>query len=81
MQVERDKLNKYDHLYWDALLNLNRGFANNYGRAIYKCLHGGLDFTKDDENVNTQPFMRWRDYFLFCAKVIYKAQTKIGEIK
>ena len=23
----------------------------------------GLDFTKDDENVNSQPFMRWRDRF------------------
>lgn len=26
--------------------------AKNYGRAIYECLHGGLDFTKDNENVN-----------------------------
>ena len=25
---------------------------------------GGLDFTKDDENINSQPFMRWRDRFL-----------------
>ena len=24
-------------------------------------LRGGLDFTKDDENVNSQPFMRQRD--------------------
>ncbi|KAL2924349.1 Ribulose bisphosphate carboxylase large chain [Bienertia sinuspersici] len=35
--------------------------AKNYGRAVYECLRGGLDFTKDDENVNSQPFMRWRD--------------------
>ena len=33
--------------------------AKNYGRAVYECLRGGLDFTKDDENVNSQPFMRW----------------------
>ena len=26
--------------------------AKNYGRAVYECLHGGLDFTKDDENMN-----------------------------
>jgi hypothetical protein len=36
---------------------------------FYECLRGGLDFTKDDENVNSQPFMRWRDRFLFCAEV------------
>ncbi|KAM0011668.1 putative ribulose-bisphosphate carboxylase [Helianthus debilis subsp. tardiflorus] len=41
----------------------------------------GLDFTKDDENVNSQPFMRWRDRFLFCAEAIYKAQAETGEIK
>jgi len=29
---------------------------------VYECLRGGLDFTKDDENVNAQPFMRWRDF-------------------
>ncbi|XP_062176109.1 putative uncharacterized mitochondrial protein AtMg00280 [Alnus glutinosa] len=55
--------------------------AKNYGRAVYECLRGGLDFTKDDENVNSQPFMRWRDRFLFCAEAIYKAQAETGEIK
>ncbi|DAD49259.1 TPA_asm: hypothetical protein HUJ06_032001 [Nelumbo nucifera] len=44
--------------------------AKNYGRAVYECLRGGLDFTKDDENVNSQPFMRWRD-----------PQAETGEIK
>ncbi|XP_077214233.1 putative mitochondrial protein AtMg00280 [Tasmannia lanceolata] len=47
----------------------------------YECLRGGLDFTKDDENVNSQPFMHWRDRILFCAEAIYKAQTETGEIK
>jgi len=55
--------------------------AKNYGRAVYECLRGGLDFTKDDENVNSQPFMRWRDRFLFVAEAIYKAQAETGEIK
>ena len=40
-----------------------------------------LDFTKDDENVNSQPFMRWRDRFLFVAEAIYKSQAETGEIK
>ncbi|CAN1352826.1 Ribulose bisphosphate carboxylase large chain [Linum perenne] len=52
--------------------------GNNYGRAVYECLRGGLDFTKDDENVNSQPFMRWRDRFLFCAEAIYKSQAETG---
>jgi ribulose-bisphosphate carboxylase large chain len=47
--------------------------AQNYSRAIYECLCSGLDFTKDDENVNSQPFMRWRDRFLFVGEVIYKS--------
>jgi len=59
-------------------LNLS---AKNYGRTIYECLRGGLDFTKNDENVNSQPFMHWRDRFLFVAKVIYKSQAKTSEIK
>ena len=38
--------------------------AKNYGRVVYEALRGGLDFTKDDENINSQPFMRWHDRFL-----------------
>ncbi|KAF3663428.1 Photosystem II CP47 reaction center protein [Capsicum annuum] len=48
---------------------------------IYECLRGGLDFIKDDENVNSQPFMYWRDHFLFCAEAFFKAQNETGEIK
>jgi ribulose-bisphosphate carboxylase large chain len=55
--------------------------AKNYGKTVYECLRGGLDFTKDDENVNSQPFMHWRDRFLFVAKAIYKSQAETGEIK
>ncbi|KAF3625704.1 Ribulose bisphosphate carboxylase large chain [Capsicum annuum] len=36
----------------------------------------GLDFTKDDENMNSQPFMHWRDCFLFCAEALCKAHTE-----
>jgi ribulose-bisphosphate carboxylase large chain len=36
---------------------------------------------KDDENVNSQPFMRWRDRFLFVAEAIYKSQAETGELK
>jgi ribulose 1,5-bisphosphate carboxylase large subunit-like protein len=44
-------------------------------------LCGGLDFTKDDENVNSQPFGCWRDRLLFVAEAIYKSQAEMGEIK
>jgi ribulose-bisphosphate carboxylase large chain len=49
--------------------------------TVYECLRGGLDFTKDDENVNSQPFMRWRDRFLFVGEATYKAQAETGEVK
>ncbi|XP_021890440.1 uncharacterized protein LOC110809039 [Carica papaya] len=32
-------------------------------------------------DVNSQPFMRWRDRFLFCAEAINKAQVETSEIK
>jgi len=55
--------------------------AKNYGRAVYECLRGGLDFTKDDENVNSQPFMRWRHRFDFVAEAVHTAQHETGERK
>ncbi|CAN1361187.1 Ribulose bisphosphate carboxylase large chain, partial [Linum perenne] len=65
IQVERDKLNKYGRPLLGCTIKPKLGLsAKNYGRAVYECLRGGLDFTKDDENVNSQPFMRWRDRFL-----------------
>ncbi|KAL4010017.1 hypothetical protein IC575_030767 [Cucumis melo] len=82
IQVERDKLNKYGRPLLGCTIKPKLGLsAKNYGRAVYECLRGGLDFTKDDENVNSQPFMRWRDRFLFCAEAIFKSQAETGEIK
>ncbi|KAL5067350.1 hypothetical protein RYX36_018237 [Vicia faba] len=82
IQVERDKLNKYGCPLLGCTIKPKLGLsAKNYGRAVYECLRGGLDFTKDDENVNSQPFMRWRDRFLFCVEAIYKSQAETGEIK
>jgi len=82
IQVERDKLNKYGRGLLGCTIKPKLGLsAKNYGRAVYECLRGGLDFTKDDENVTSQPFMRWRDRFLFVAEAIYKSQAETGEIK
>ncbi|PHU20279.1 Ribulose bisphosphate carboxylase large chain [Capsicum chinense] len=66
IQVERDKLNKYSRPLLGCTIKSKLGLsAKNYGRAVYECLRGELDFTKDDENVNSQSFMRWRDCFFF----------------
>ncbi len=82
IQVERDKLNKYGRPLLGCTIKPKLGLsAKNYGRAVYECLRGGLDFTKDDENINSQPFMRWRDRFLFVQEAIEKAQAETGEIK
>src|SRR5258708_704078 len=55
--------------------------GRNYGRVVYEALKGGLDFTKDDENINSQPFMHWRERFLYCMEAVNKAQAASGEIK
>ena len=82
IQVERDKLNKYGRPLLGCTIKPKLGLsAKNYGRAVYECLRGGLDFTKDDENINSQPFMRWRDRFLFVQEAIEKAQAESGEVK
>src|SRR4029453_1021807 len=50
-------------------------------RVVYEGLKGGLDFLKDDENINSQPFMTWRERFLYCMEAVAKAQAATGEIK
>ena len=82
IQVERDKMNKYGRPLLGCTIKPKLGLsAKNYGRAVYECLRGGLDFTKDDENVNSQPFMRWRDRFLFVADAIHNSEAQTGERK
>lgn len=82
MMVERDLLDKYGRPLLGCTIKPKLGLsAKNYGRAVYECLRGGLDFTKDDENVNSQPFLRWRDRFLFCQEAIRKAEAETGERK
>ncbi|NYZ12796.1 form I ribulose bisphosphate carboxylase large subunit [Azospirillum sp. RWY-5-1] len=80
--VERDLMNVYGRPMLGCTIKPKLGLsAKNYGRAVYECLRGGLDFTKDDENVNSQPFMRWRQRFDFVAEAIHKAEAETGERK
>jgi ribulose-bisphosphate carboxylase large chain len=36
---------------------------------------------KDDENINSQPFMHWRDRFLFVMEAVNRASAATGEVK
>lgn len=80
--VERERLDKYGRPLLGATMKPKLGLSGkNYGRVVYEALTGGLDFTKDDENINSQPFMHWRDRFLFCIDAVNKAQANTGEVK
>ena len=80
--MEREYLNKYGRPLLGATVKPKLGLtARNYGRVVYEALRGGLDFTKDDENINSQPFMRWRDRFLFSMEGVSRAMAESGEVK
>jgi ribulose-bisphosphate carboxylase large chain len=80
--VEREYLDKYGRPLLGATTKPKLGLsARNYGRVVYEALRGGLDFVKDDENINSQPFMRWRDRFLYCMEAVNKASAETGEVK
>ncbi|KAB7643744.1 form I ribulose bisphosphate carboxylase large subunit [Polymorphobacter fuscus] len=80
--VERERLDKFGRPLLGATIKPKLGLSGrSYGRVVYEGLKGGLDFTKDDENINSQPFMHWRDRFLYCMEAVNKAQAATGEIK
>ncbi len=82
IMMEREYLNKYGRPLLGATVKPKLGLsARNYGRVVYEALRGGLDFTKDDENINSQPFMRWRDRWLFAMEAVNRAQADTGEVK
>ena len=80
--MEREYLDKFGRPLLGATVKPKLGLsAKNYGRIVYEALVGGLDFTKDDENINSQPFMRWRDRYLYAIEGVQKAQAGSGEVK
>jgi ribulose 1,5-bisphosphate carboxylase large subunit-like protein len=48
--------------------------------VVYEGLKG-VDFMKDDENINSQPFMHWRDRFLNVMDAVNKASAATGKVK
>ena len=80
--VEREHLDKFGRPLLGATTKPKLGLsAKNYGRVVYEALKGGLDFIKDDENINSQPFMHWRDRFLYCMEAVQRASAATGEVK
>jgi ribulose-bisphosphate carboxylase large chain len=80
--IERERLDKFGKPLLGATTKPKLGLsAKNYGRVVYEGLKGGLDFMKDDENINSQPFMHWRDRFLYCMEAVNKASAQTGEVK
>src|SRR5215831_10010693 len=80
--MEREYLDKFGRPLLGATTKPKLGLsAKNYSRVVYEALRGGLDFTKDDENINSQPFMRWRDRFLSSMEGVNRAAAETGEVK
>jgi len=80
--VERERMDKFGRPLLGATVKPKLGLSgNNYGRVVYEGLKGGLDFLKDDENINSQAFMRWRERFLYCQEGIQRAAAATGEVK
>jgi ribulose-bisphosphate carboxylase large chain len=80
--MEREYLDKFGRPLLGATTKPKLGLsAKNYSRVVYEALRGGLDFTKDDENINSQPFMRWRDRYLYAIEAVTRASARTGEVK
>jgi len=80
--VERERLDVFGRPLLGATVKPKLGLSGkNYGRVVYEGLKGGLDFLKDDENINSQPFMRWRERFLYVMEGVNKAAAKTGAVK
>ena len=80
--VERERLDKFGRPLLGATVKPKLGLSGkNYGRVVYEGLKGGLDFLKDDENINSQPFMRWRERFSYVMEGVNRAAAASGEVK
>ena len=59
---------------------MEREYLDKYGRPLL----GATTKPKlglSARNINSQPFMRWRDRFLFCIEAVNKASAETGEVK
>jgi ribulose-bisphosphate carboxylase large chain len=79
---ERERLDKFGRPLLGATIKPKLGLSGkNYGRVVFEGLKGGLDFLKDDENINSQPFMRFRERCLYSMEGVHHAVAVTGELK
>nr|YP_010904046.1 ribulose-1,5-bisphosphate carboxylase/oxygenase large subunit [Caulacanthus ustulatus]WCH57297.1 ribulose-1,5-bisphosphate carboxylase/oxygenase large subunit [Caulacanthus ustulatus] len=79
---ERERMDKFGRPFLGATVKPKLGLSGkNYGRVVYEGLRGGLDFLKDDENINSQPFMRWKERFLYSMEGVNRSVAATGEVK
>jgi ribulose-bisphosphate carboxylase large chain len=79
---ERAWANKWERPLLGGTVKPKLGLSPKaYSTIIYECLMGGLDTTKDDENMNSQPFSRWRDRFRYAQEAVEEAMVETGEYK
>lgn len=82
IQDERERLKKWGRPLLGGTVKPKLGLqARDFAKVVYECLIGGLDTTKDDENLNSQPFNRWRDRYLYVMDAVHKAEAETGEAK
>lgn len=55
--------------------------ADEYSEVAYQAWTGGIDFVKDDENLTSQPFIKFEDRLEKVMKVRDKAEEETGEKK
>jgi len=80
--VERERMDKFGRPFLGATVKPKLGLSGkNYGRVVYEGLKGGLDFLKDDENINSQPFMRWKERYLYSMEGVNRSIAASGEVK
>lgn len=82
IENERARLGVHDRPLLGGTVKPKIGLTpKDYARVVYECLSGGLDATKDDENMHSQPFNRWRDRFAFVMEAVHRAEAETGEAK
>jgi ribulose-bisphosphate carboxylase large chain len=78
----RDSLRIYDRPILATVPKPKVGMdIAEYAEAAYEILSGGIDLLKDDENLSSQNFIRFRDRLNSVIKVIDKVEKETGEQK
>ena len=80
--VERERMGKFGRPFLGATIKTKLGLSGkNYGCIVFEGFKSGLDFLKDDENINYQPFMRYNERFLFSMARVKHTYCLKGKIK